>query len=98
MGLSLNVQIPESLQQALELAGYSAESLGVEARRALAASLYARRVLTLTQAAQLAQMPVREFLRSSRAWDCLPLTIRPASSIMMSNLSDGRFKKSRGGC
>jgi hypothetical protein len=41
MGLSLNVQIPESLQQALELAGYSAESLGVEARRALAASLYA---------------------------------------------------------
>jgi hypothetical protein len=30
MGLSLNVQIPESLQQALELAGYSAESLGVE--------------------------------------------------------------------
>jgi predicted HTH domain antitoxin len=62
MGLSLNVQIPESLQQALELAGYSAESLEVEARRALAASLYARRILTLAQAAQLAQMPMREFL------------------------------------
>jgi predicted HTH domain antitoxin len=62
MGLFLDVQIPENLQHALELAGYSAESLGVEARQALAASLYARRVLTLTQAAQLAQMPVRELL------------------------------------
>jgi predicted HTH domain antitoxin len=62
MSLSLSVQIPESLQSALELAGYSAESLGVEARRALAASLYARRVLTLAQAAHLAEMPIREFI------------------------------------
>jgi len=62
MSLSLNVQIPESLRQALELAGYSAESLGVEARRALAASLYARHILTLAQAAHLAEMPIREFI------------------------------------
>jgi len=62
MGLSLNVEIPESLKTALELAGYSTETLGIEACRALAASLYARNILTLAQAAQLAQMPLREFI------------------------------------
>ena len=46
----------------LELAGYSAESLGAEARRALAASLYAHRVLTLAQVTHLAEMPACEFI------------------------------------
>ena len=67
MDLSLNVQIPESLRQALELAGYSAESLGVEARRALAASLYARRVLTLAQAAHLCRRASETLALPARA-------------------------------
>ncbi len=62
MALSLDVQIPEDLKPTLELAGYSPESLGREARRALAAYLYTRHVLTLAQAAQLAEMPIREFI------------------------------------
>ncbi|CUU35431.1 MAG: UPF0175 family protein [Fimbriimonadales bacterium] len=62
MALSLDVQIPEHLKTTLELAGYSPETLSREARRTLAAYLYTRNILTLAQAAELADMPVREFI------------------------------------
>lgn len=62
MALLLEVEIPEQLKTTLELAGYSAETLEMEARRMLAASLYTRNILSLAQAAQLAAMPIREFI------------------------------------
>lgn len=46
----------------LEIAGYSAETLSVEARRDLAACLYARGTISLGQATELADMPMREFI------------------------------------
>jgi predicted HTH domain antitoxin len=62
MALLLEVEIPEQLKTTLELAGYSPETLEMEARRMPAASLYTRNILSLAQAAQLAALPVREFI------------------------------------
>lgn len=62
MGSSLEVPVPETLKNTLELAGYSTETLSAEARRALAAYLYKRHTLSLAQAAELAQQSIREFI------------------------------------
>lgn len=62
MNTSVQVTIPESLTTALALAGYTPETLSDEARRALAAFLYKRQTLTLAQAAELAQMTLRDFI------------------------------------
>lgn len=56
------LEIPESIRSALEAAGYSTETLSAEARKQLAAALYQKRVLTLSQAAQLAGMSLWEFI------------------------------------
>jgi len=58
----LEVPILEGLRTTLELAGYSTEALLVEARRALAAVLYKRHILTLAQATELAGMSMHEFI------------------------------------
>ncbi len=57
----------------MEAAGYSADALSQEARRALAALLYAQGKLTLGQAAQLADMPLRVFIPFLASLNLSPL-------------------------
>lgn len=61
--MTIQVCVPESLTATLEAAGYYSDTLELESRLALAAALYARGVLTLGQAAKLAQKPLREFIQ-----------------------------------
>ena len=62
MGTLLSIDLSEELERTLKAAGYTPQSLSEEARRYLAAVLFVRKVLSLEQAAQLAQMSLWDFI------------------------------------
>ena len=62
MSMTVTLDFPERLRAALGAAGYTPERLSEEARRQLAAALFARRVLSLGQAAELACMSLWDFI------------------------------------
>ncbi len=62
MEATLTVNVPEEVETALRIAGYTPDQLSVEARRALAVVLFNRKVLSLGQSAQLAGMTLWEFI------------------------------------
>lgn len=59
---TLTIMVPGDVESSLKIAGYNEERLTIEARQSLAASLFSQKVLTLGQAAQLAGMPIWEFI------------------------------------
>jgi predicted HTH domain antitoxin len=62
MTMTVRLEFPEGLDAALGAAGYTPERLSEEARRQLAAALFARKVLSLGQAAELAGMSLWDFI------------------------------------
>ena len=60
--MTLTLDVPEGLRGALGAAGYTKERLSEEALRELAAALFARKVLGLGQAAELAGMSLWDFI------------------------------------
>ena len=60
--MTVKLEFPEGLRAALGAAGYTPERLSEEARRQLAAVLFARKVLSLGQAAELAGMSLSDFI------------------------------------
>jgi predicted HTH domain antitoxin len=62
MSAATGAELPEDLLAALEAAGYTRERLTRDAIRHFSGVLYARKVLTLGQAARLAGMSLWEFI------------------------------------
>jgi predicted HTH domain antitoxin len=58
----VTLDLPDSVRAALGAAGYTPERLSEEARRQLAAGLFARKVLSLGKAAELAGMCLADFI------------------------------------
>ena len=58
----LTVDVPEELEAALNATGYTSQRLADEARQYLAVALFARKILSLEQAAQLAKMSLWTFI------------------------------------
>jgi predicted HTH domain antitoxin len=62
MSSVLDRQLPADLEAALQAAGFSPERIAEEAYRHFAAILFARRTLSLEQAATLADMTLWDFI------------------------------------
>lgn len=62
MSTVLTMNLSEDLEATLKATGYSPQRLSDEARRYLAAGLFARKVLSLEQAGLLAGMSLWEFI------------------------------------
>lgn len=62
MKTTVTIDLPRELDSALRVSGYTPERLRDETRRVLAALLFARKKLSLGQAAQLAEMSLWEFI------------------------------------
>lgn len=62
MSTVFQVDLPDDLTAALEAAGYTPERLSREALRYYSAVLFARKALTLEQAARFAEMPLWDYL------------------------------------
>jgi predicted HTH domain antitoxin len=62
MTVVLHADLPSDVWAALQVVGYTPQKLSEEALRQLSGVLYARKVLSLEQAARLAKMPLWEFL------------------------------------
>jgi predicted HTH domain antitoxin len=62
MTVVLHADLPPDVWAALQVVGYTPQKLSEEALRHLAGVLYARKVLSLEQAARLANMPLWDFL------------------------------------
>lgn len=62
MGTHLTIDLPDDLEGALKALGYTPKRLSEEARRHLAAALFAHKVLSLEQAARLAGMNLWSFI------------------------------------
>jgi len=62
MRATLTIEIPPELASALQMAGYTPDRLSDEMRRSLALTLFARKALSLGQAARLAGMGQWEFI------------------------------------
>ena len=59
---TLTIELPQELESTLRAAGYTPERLSEETRRSLAIALFARKVLSLEQAARLSGMGQWEFI------------------------------------
>ena len=59
---TLTIELPQELESTLRAAGYTPERLSEETRRSLAIALFARKVLSLEQAARLSDMSQWEFI------------------------------------
>ncbi len=62
MGMTVTLELPDGVRAALGAAGYTPERLSEEARQQLAARLFARKVLSLGKAAELAGMCIADFI------------------------------------
>jgi predicted HTH domain antitoxin len=62
MKTTLTFDVPNELESALRVSGYTPERLQDETRYALAAILFTRKLLSLGQAAQLAEMSLWNFI------------------------------------
>ncbi len=62
MRATLIVELPEDLETALRIAGYTSEQLSIEARRSLAVALFNKKILSLEQSARLAGMNLWDFI------------------------------------
>jgi len=62
MSTELTIDLSDDLRTALRMAGYTPKALVQEARQALAASLFSKGVLSLEQAAGLAEMSLWDFI------------------------------------
>ena len=60
---SLTLDLPSELSIPLSVAGYNREKLTEEAKRLLAVALFQRNALSLGQAANLANMPLWDFIQ-----------------------------------
>ena len=61
--LSITLDVPSELSTPLSISGYNQEKLTEEAKRLLAISLFERKVLSLGQAAKLAELHLWDFIR-----------------------------------
>jgi predicted HTH domain antitoxin len=62
MGALPQADVPEDVLAALQAAGYTREKLATEALKHFAGILFARKVLTLGQAARFSGMPLWDFI------------------------------------
>jgi predicted HTH domain antitoxin len=62
MSILIQADFPEDIRSALLAAGYSPQKLGQEALRYYAGVLYARKALSLEQAARLAGMSLWDYI------------------------------------
>lgn len=60
--MTVTLEVPEGVRAALGAAGYTPERLSEEARQQLAGRLFARKVLSLGKAAELAGMCLADFI------------------------------------
>ena len=61
--LSITLDVPSELSTPLSISGYNQEKLTEEAKRLLAISLFERNILSLGQAAKLAELHLWDFIR-----------------------------------
>jgi predicted HTH domain antitoxin len=61
--LSITLDVPNELSTPLSISGYNQEKLTEEAKRLLAVSLFERNILSLGQAAKLAELHLWDFIR-----------------------------------
>ncbi|MBM4031555.1 MAG: UPF0175 family protein [Planctomycetes bacterium] len=62
MSMTVTLELPDGVRAALGAAGYTPERLSEEARQQLAARLFARKVLSLGKAAEVAGMCLADFI------------------------------------
>ena len=60
---SITLDVPSELSTPLSISGYNREKLTEEAKRLLAISLFDRNILSLGQAAKLAELPLWDFIQ-----------------------------------
>ena len=60
---SITLDVPSELLTPLSISGYNREKLTEEAKRLLAASLFERNILSLGQAAKLAELHLWDFIQ-----------------------------------
>ncbi|RKU35854.1 hypothetical protein C6496_16280 [Candidatus Poribacteria bacterium] len=60
---SITLDVPSELSTPLSISGYNQEKLTEEAKRLLAISLFERNILSLGQAAKLAELHLSDFIR-----------------------------------
>ena len=61
--LSITLDVPNELSTPLSISGYNREKLTEEAKQLLAISLFERNILSLGQAAKLAELHLWDFIR-----------------------------------
>ena len=61
--LSITLDVPSELSTPLSISGYNREKLTEEAKRLLAISLFERNILSLGQAAKLAELHLWDFIQ-----------------------------------
>lgn len=61
--LSITLEVPSELSTPLSISGYNREKLTEEAKQLLAISLFERNILSLGQAAKLAELHLWDFIR-----------------------------------
>ncbi len=61
--LSITLDVPSELSTPLSISGYNQEKLTEETKRLLALSLFERNILSLGQAAKLAELHLWDFIR-----------------------------------
>ena len=61
--LSITLDVPSELSTPLSISGYNREKLTEEAKRSLAISLFERNILSLGQAAKLAELHLWDFIQ-----------------------------------
>ena len=61
--LSITLDVPSELSTPLSISGYNREKLTEEAKRLLAVSLFERNILSLGQAAKLAELHLWDFIQ-----------------------------------
>lgn len=61
--LSITLDVPSELSTPLSISGYNREKLTEEAKQLLAISLFERNILSLGQAAKLAELHLWDFIR-----------------------------------
>ena len=61
--LSITLDVPSELSTPLSISGYNREKLTEEAKQVLAVSLFERNILSLGQAAKLAELRLWDFIQ-----------------------------------
>ena len=61
--LSITLDVPSELSTPLSISGYTQEKLAEEAKQLLAISLFERNILSLGQAAKLAELHLWDFIQ-----------------------------------